>query len=198
MGNIRGHKELQVRQDAMEVENLAMDLKKINYYKAGFMVLLAVYGIVCAWDPTEQGMLDRVNLVIHEAGHLLFSWFGEFIGICGGTIGQLFVPVAFTVYFFVRREFFSSMVTLFWTGQNFFGISVYVKDAQAMDLPLLSIGGGDSIHDWNYILTRLGLLRWDHGIGNAIYILGIVIIAGAAIAGMYYSIEREEPAISKT
>jgi len=169
----------------------SMDLKRINYFKAGFTVLMALYGLSCAWSPAESGMLDRVNLVIHEAGHLFFSWFGEFIGVLGGTVGQLFVPVAFTIYFSMRREFFSSSVTLFWTGENFFGISVYVKDAQAMELPLLSIGGGDSIHDWNYILSRIGLLRWDHAIGNFFYLSGIVIITAAVLLGFYRSVERD-------
>ncbi len=170
-----------------------MDLKKLNYLKAGFMAVLAVYGFLCAWDTSEQGMLDRVDLVIHEAGHLFFSWFGEFVQVAGGTIGQLFVPAAITAYFFIRREFYSSAVSLFWTGQNFFWISVYVKDAQAMDLPLLSIGGGDdTIHDWNYILSRLGLIRWDHAIGSAFYVIGVLIITASVTWGFYHSIERDE------
>jgi hypothetical protein len=168
-------------------------MKKINYLKLGFTLLMAVYGIICAHDVNSFHVLDRVNLIAHEAGHLFFSWFAEFIHIIGGTIGQFFVPVAFTVYFFVRREFYSSAVTLFWTGQNFLGISVYVKDAQAMALPLLSIGGGeDVIHDWNYILSRLGFLRWDQTIGNMVYMTGIVIIIASVVWGFYHSIEREE------
>jgi hypothetical protein len=170
-----------------------MDLKKINYSKAGFTGLMLVYGFLCARDTSESGMLDRVNLVIHESGHLFFGWFGEFIGVIGGTVGQLFVPVAFTVYFFIQREFFSSAVSLFWSGQNFFWISVYVKDAQAMALPLLSVGGGeDTIHDWNYILTKIGLLRWDQVIGTTVYITGIIIIAVSVVWGFYHSIERDE------
>jgi hypothetical protein len=170
-----------------------MDLKKINYLKAGFTGLILVYGFLCAWNTSESGMLDRVNLVIHEAGHLLLGWFGEFVGVIGGTVGQLFVPAAFTVYFFIKREFYSSSVTLFWTGQNFFSISVYVKDAQAMALPLISVGGGeDTIHDWNYILTKLGLLRWDQAIGNIVYLTGVIIIAASVVWGFYHSIERDE------
>lgn len=166
-------------------------VNRINYLKAGFIVLLAIYGFKCAYDAESTHFLDRVNLVAHEAGHLLFSYFGEFIMVIGGTIGQLFVPLAFTVYFFLRREFFSSAVTLFWTGQNLFAISVYVKDAQAMALPLVSIGGGeDTIHDWNYILTRLGLLRWDRAIGSMVYLFGIVIIIASVLYGFYHSLDR--------
>jgi len=168
-------------------------MKKINYFKIGFTVLMAVYGIICAHDVNSFHTLDGVNLVAHEAGHLFFIWFGEFIHVIGGTIGQLFVPAAFTVYFFVRREFYSSAVTLFWTGQNFLGISVYIKDAQAMALPLISVGGGEEVvHDWNYILSRLGLLRWDQAIGNTVYVSGIVIMIVSVIWGLYHSVEIEE------
>jgi hypothetical protein len=171
-----------------------MDLKRINYPKAGFTGLILVYGFLCAWNTPESGMLDRVNLVIHEAGHLLFGWFGEFVMVIGGTVGQLFVPIAFTVYFFIQREFYSSSVSLFWTGQNFFSISVYMKDAQAMALPLVSVGGGeDTIHDWNYILSKIGLLRWDQVIGTIAYLTGILIITASVVWGFYHSIERNEP-----
>jgi hypothetical protein len=167
-------------------------LKNINYLKAVFALLMAVYGIICALNPSDFHFLDRVNLIAHEAGHLLFGWFGEFIMVLGGTIGQLFVPAAFASYFYLRREFFSAAVTLFWTGQNFFNISVYAKDAQAMDLPLVSIGGGDAIHDWHYILTKLGLLRWDQAVGNMLYGIGVVIIIAAVVWAFYCSFQKEE------
>lgn|SRR5574341_10331 len=167
-------------------------MKKINYLKAGFAAVMAVYGFVCAGDATESRFLDRVDLTAHEAGHLLFSWFGEFLQVMGGTIGQLFVPLAFTVYFFLRREFFSSAVALFWTGQNLFNISVYIKDAQAMMLPLISVGGEDTVHDWNYFLSNFGLLRWDQAIGNIVYASGLFLIAVSVVAGFYFSIDRED------
>lgn len=168
-------------------------MKRINYLKAGFTALMAVYGIVCALDVTVVRFLDRVDLVAHEAGHLLFGYFGESCMVLGGTVGQLFVPVAFTVYFAARREFFSGSVTLFWTGQNLFNISVYIRDAQAMALPLVTIGGGeDAIHDWNYILASLGFLRWDHAIGIGIFVLGLLICISSVLAGFYFSFSATE------
>jgi hypothetical protein len=166
-------------------------MKKANYVKLVFAVLMAVYGMLCAKDLPEAGMLDRVNLVAHEAGHLLFSWFGEFIQVIGGTLGQLFVPAAFVVYFYFRQELFSSAVALFWTGQNFFGISVYIKDAQAMDLPLVSVGGGDdTIHDWNYILSKLGILRHDQGLGHTAVVIGVIIMILSVVWAVYSSFEE--------
>lgn len=116
--------------------------RKLNYAKAGFAGLLAIYGFICARSADEGSFLDRVDLIAHEAGHLLFGYFGEFMLVIGGTMGQLLVPAGFAVYFATRREFFSSMVALFWVGQNLLNISVYVKDAAAMELPLASLGAG--------------------------------------------------------
>jgi len=165
---------------------------KINYLKAGFIALLAAYGIVIARDVGEFRFLDNVDLIPHEAGHMLFSWFGEFIMIIGGTMGQLFVPVAFGVYFYLREERFSMSVVLFWLGQNFINVARYVKDAQAMEMPLVSMGGGDSIHDWNYILLSLNVLRHDQAIGNVVLVLGLLIMALSVVLGFYYSVDRDE------
>ncbi len=170
-------------------------MKKTNYMKASGAVLLAVYGIMLAHDVSEYRFLDRVDLAAHEAGHLLLSWFGERLMVTGGTLGQLFVPTAFTVYFFLRRELYSAAVTLFWVGQNLFNISVYIKDAQAMALPLVSVGGGeDSIHDWNYILSGLGLLRHDQAVGTLAYLLGLVIIIASVFCCGYLSFQNEQTA----
>jgi len=168
-------------------------MKKINFLKLGFIAALAVYGLVLVRSVEGYGFLDRVDLIAHEAGHMLFSWFGEFLMVAGGTIGQLAVPIAFTVYYFFRKEMFSAAVTLFWVGQNFFNISVYVKDAQAMALPLVSIGGGnDTIHDWNYLFHKFNLLRHDQGIGSMFFGVGFIVMVTAVVLGFYYSVNREE------
>jgi hypothetical protein len=168
---------------------------KINYLKASGAALLAIYGIVLARDVSEYRFLDRVDLVAHEAGHLLLSWFGERLMVMGGTLGQLFVPTAFTVYFFLRRELYSAAVTFFWIGQNLFNISVYIKDAQAMVLPLVSVGGGgDSIHDWNYMLSGLGLLRHDQAVGTMVYLIGCAIIISSVFSFGYLAFHDEQEA----
>ena len=165
--------------------------KTLNLLKAGFALLLAIYGVICML--AEQGtFLDRVDLIAHEAGHLLFGYFGEFMMVIGGTLGQLLVPAGIVFYFVVRQEFYSSSVVLFWLGQNMFNISVYIKDAAAMDLPLVSIGGGDAIHDWNWLLLKFNVLAWDRQIGNFVFGLGTLIIAVSVLLGFYFSYSDAE------
>ena len=168
-------------------------MKRINYGKAGLTAAMAVYGIICARDVTISRFLDRVDLIVHEAGHLFFSWFGEFVQVMGGTIGQLLVPLGIAGYFFFRKEQFSFSIVLFWIGQNLFNISVYVKDAQEMVLPLVSIGGGeDTLHDWNYLLLHTGLLRWDQQIGSFVYGLGLLVMTASVVMAGYWAFERTE------
>lgn len=164
--------------------------KKFNYPKAGFALLLAVYGVVCALSVDEGTFLDRVDLIAHEAGHMLFGWFGEFMMVIGGTLGQLLVPAGIAVYFVTRREFFSSAVALFWVGQSLLNVSNYVKDAAAMELPLVSLGGGDSIHDWNWLLLKFNVLAYDQLIGTIVYVQGVLTMAAAVALGFYFSFGR--------
>ncbi len=70
---------------------------------------------------------------------------------------------------------------MFWAGQNLINISVYMKDAVEMKLPLL--GGGE--HDWNFIFTRLNLLSQTQLLGSLCYLSGLAIIIIAGIFGLY-------------
>lgn len=168
-------------------------LMTVNLVKAGFTFLVAVYGIICA-DAGAGHLIDGANLVIHEAGHLLFGYMGQTTGVLGGTIAQLLIPLAFTVYFFRQGSRHSASVTLFWSGQNLFNISVYIKDAPLMELPLLSIGGGEAIHDWNFLLLKAGILASAQTMGNLAYCLGAVTVTASVVLGFIFSIEREPAA----
>jgi hypothetical protein len=147
--------------------------------KVALIVILAVYGFVTLGDPSHFRLLDNVDLAIHEAGHVFFSPFGEFIGFLGGTLMQLIVPTTFLGYFLYHGDRYASAVLLWWVGQNLWNISVYLKDARSMELPL--VGGGE--HDWAYILGELGWLQRDQSLGNALFAMGVVLYAGSIMWG---------------
>jgi hypothetical protein len=158
---------------------------RINYLKAGFVGIIGVYGILCALSPSTYRWLDLVNLVFHEAGHAVFGFFGDFLGILGGSLMQVLVPSIATGHFLLYGQRWSGMVTLFWVSQSLFNVSVYVKDARAQALPLL--GGDGVIRDWSWLLGRLGLLSWDQVIGGAIYTMGLLVLAVSILGGLYFS-----------
>ena len=147
--------------------------------------LASVYFLWCAATPYEWKFLDGVNLIIHEAGHMVFMPFGEFMMIAGGSLFQVIMPAAFVYYFFRECKFFSASLVLFWVGQSLINVSVYANDAQAMNLPLL--GGGDAIHDWNYLLSVTGLLPQTDLISGLIRASATLTIVGAAILSFAYA-----------
>ena len=63
--------------------------------RLALLAFLAIYGFVALRTPDEFRLLDSVDLAIHETGHLVFAPFGEWMGMAGGTIFQLLVPIAF-------------------------------------------------------------------------------------------------------
>ena len=162
---------------------------RLNYFKAGFILAVGLYGVVCAVNPKTYRFLDRVDLVFHEAGHLIFGLLGEFIGVLGGSLMQVLIPAIVTGYFIRYNQRWSGMVTLFWVGQSLFNVSVYVKDARAQALPLL--GGEDVLHDWNWLLAKLHLLRWDQAIGALIYMAGLLAVVASVVGGLYFSLEDQ-------
>jgi hypothetical protein len=127
-------------------------------------------------------LIDGVNLVIHEAGHLIFRPFGEFMMIAGGSLFQVIMPSLFVGYFWHQRKFYSAALVLFWVGESILNVSVYAGDSLVLQLPLL--GGQDSVHDWNYMLSAMNLLPATAKIAGAIRLLGTLAIILAA-AGSY-------------
>lgn len=176
-----------------------MKTLSISVPKAIGALILLFYGAYCAIRPTEWHFIDGVNLVAHEAGHMLFGWFGEFPGIAGGTIAQLFVPAAFAVYFYLQDTRYSATIPLFWLGQSMINVSVYVKDARAMELPLVSIGGGgDPIHDWHWMLSKFGLLARDQMVGNLFLGTGVLIMLAAATCAFLLALNKPDEADGPT
>ncbi len=117
------------------------------------------------------GILDGANLIFHEAGHILFSPFGDFMQYLGGSLMQVAIPVTCAVYFWLHEQRGSAAVALFWAGESLTNVAIYVADARRMELPLI---GGD--HDWNYLLDRLNLLNQADSLGRFVFVLGTITI----------------------
>ncbi len=136
---------------------------------------LIIFPIALYWtlNRGEYTLIDNVNLVIHEAGHLFFRLFGKFIYTLGGTLMQIILP-SLIVWTFLKNNYRTGVqFSLLWLGQNFINISVYAADAQARKLPLL--GGKKVYHDWHYMLTELGILEYDYLVGYFFYSVAIII-----------------------
>ncbi|MBD1909539.1 MULTISPECIES: hypothetical protein [unclassified Leptolyngbya] len=168
---------------------------KFNYPKLALISLLAFYGLFCARDYNFDdfvngtnplmGFIHGVNLIFHEAGHTIFSMFGQLIHLLAGSAMQIAVPAFMSGYFFFTRQSYAGAVALCWVGENFWDVSIYIKDAQEQALPLL--GGENVLHDWHFILVMLWQLKNDDAIGNTAYGIGTLIYAFAVFLGIFYA-----------
>ncbi|HUL15365.1 MAG TPA: hypothetical protein VLV88_05165 [Terriglobales bacterium] len=157
---------------------------------------LAAYTLFLIYALTDRSgflFLDFANLMIHECGHPLFSWFGYTIMIMGGTLAELLVPLACAAYFFVKRDVPGLAFCGFWFFENFLYIGVYMADARAQALPL--VGSGD--HDWAILFGKWGLMLQDQKIGHATRFLGwmgmLAVVGWLAWRGWHDWRELAEP-----
>lgn len=137
-------------------------------------------------DPMYASILGPLNLGIHELGHIIFGFMGQFLGVAGGTIFQLFVPI-FAVFNFSRQnDFFSIALSFGWLSTNLFSVATYVADARALELPLVSPFAGDSVvHDWEYLLSTMNVLEYDMVIGSIFRVLAVISMLVCFIAGAW-------------
>ncbi len=142
------------------------------------------------------GILDGANFIFHEAGHVLFSFFGEFLQILGGSLTQVAIPVMCTGYFARQHQAAAAAVTLLWTGESITHVAIYIADARVMGLPLH--GGEGVIHDWNYLLGQLNLVNHAESLGRLAFAVGAVAILSAlGLLAIDFVSRRTRPARSE-
>ena len=151
--------------------------------------MASVYFLSVVISPERWTFLNYVNLIFHEAGHVLFIPFGYFLTIAGGTLLQLIIPAVLAGYFFVKRNVFAAALLLFWLGQSLLDVHVYASDALVMKLPLL--GGDNAGHDWNIMFIHLGLLGKADAVAGVIRILGTVVILLATYFSLKTAIRKD-------
>ena len=148
------------------------------------IVLLAFAGYVLRslLNPSLYVLLDYANLALHEGGHVFFSPFGDVMTIMGGSLMQVLMPIGIAIESELRRkERFGAGMVLLWAAESMANVSVYIADARARDLPLLT-DDPDS-HDWWQLLGRWNMLSKDHQIAGYVTTAAwMVFFAGIVLA----------------
>jgi hypothetical protein len=130
-------------------------------------------------DMEMPHLMDYPFMQIHAGGHALFRVFGLTAAVAGGTFLQLFVPLALGFYFIRQRQPLGAALCMFFFFEQFLPIARYMADAQAQQLPWISIGRYESvIHDWNYLFTQLGVLSYDMVIADIVRSIGSLGMIG--------------------
>jgi hypothetical protein len=160
--------------------------QSISWVKAAGTVLVGGYFLQCALRPDDWHLIDNFDLIIHEAGHSIFAFFGDFIHVAAGSGFQVILPLIFVLYFYLyMKDNYSGSLLLTLVGYNLVNVSVYARDAIVMDLPLL--GGDGVMHDWNYLLTMTHVLPQTYRIASLISGVGFLIIVIGIVLSFYFS-----------
>lgn len=144
-----------------------------------------MYGWARLRNAEHWDLLDDVNLAVHEAGHVFFGPLGDHVGVLGGSLFQVLVPLAFVIYFLVRRDMFAGSVVMAWLGASLGNVALYIGDARAQELPLL--GGENVIHDWWYLLIEWDLLPQDLVIARWVRMAGALAFIAAVTGGLLFA-----------
>jgi hypothetical protein len=171
----------------------------IRWSRVVLVLGLALWTVQFARTPlsadANESFLHLPDLIFHEAGHIIFSPFGRFMTVLGGSLLQVLIPIIAAVSFVRQEEPFGTAVCAWWAGQNFVDLAPYIADARALRMTLLGGRTGAEVegHDWEFILTQLGLTHLDRQIGMTAYGLGLLIMIGA-LAFAVRTILRNETA----
>ena len=157
-------------------------------------ILLLYFGLsyIAAPIPRSQvpptlvhRLIQLVDLVFHEAGHVLFMILSDLLHTLGGSFMQVAVPMVCALAFIgPYRDPLGAAFATWWTGQSLIDLAPYIDDARAQRMILLGgITGQDApgAHDWNVILADFGLLEYDHTLAQWAHLGGSLLIATAIL-----------------
>ena len=137
----------------------------------------------------NASFMHNINLVFHEAGHVIFRLFGNFMAILGGSLLQLLVPlIVILVFIFKHRDNFAASIGLWWLAQSMMDLVPYLYDARSQEMWLLGgVRGKDmpGIHDWNNILSRLDLLEYDYALATVVMVVAVGLMILSFVWGAW-------------
>jgi hypothetical protein len=148
-------------------------------------------------DLNGDYALHSVHLVFHEAGHVIFGFFGnEFMTVLGGSLLQVLMPLIwFVAARFWGKDAFAGALCLWLMGHSLVDVSPYINDARSLQMTLIGGVTGREVegHDWEYILTEMNLLRRDVFIARDVLAAGRWVMAiGLAWAALVLAVEMRK------
>jgi len=139
-------------------------------------------------DPDYGSIFSGIIFGSHEFGHLFFAPFGQLLMVAGGSLMQLLMPIGAGALLLARRDWYGTAVAGCWLSFSLSNLAVYIGDAVAQDLPLVSFSPDGGEHDWYYLLNRFNLLSYDLHIAMLTRRLAFAVLAASFIWGLWIAL----------
>lgn len=169
-----------------------------RWTRTALLAGLAIWTWQFARTPISPDAMDSwlhlPDLIFHEAGHFIFAMFGQFMTVLGGSLLQFLIPVIAAIQFIRQHEPFGAAICAWWAGQNLVDLAPYIADSRSLQIVLIGGKTGAEVegHDWEFILTQLGIVHLDQSIGRWVHAVGILIMIGALAAGTRTLLRKSE------
>jgi hypothetical protein len=161
------------------------------YWRAALLIAFLAWGVRLAaldYRTGEMGasFMHAILLPIHEAGHILFMPFGQFMTTLGGSLFQLLLPLIVAgALLWQNRDAIGAALGVWWCGTSLMDLAAYIYDAKHPQLILLGgHTGEDGPHDWIYLLGVFGKVEQAQRYGFIAHRLGAVLMLLAIAGGL--------------
>jgi len=151
--------------------------------RVALLGVFALWGLRLCWLDYRDGemMTSFIHgplLVFHEAGHVLFRLFGEWVTVLGGSLFQVLLPLVLSgALLWKNRDPFGAAIGLWLAGVSVMDVAPYMYDAWEPRLTLLGGGtGNDTFHDWIYLFDSMNQLHHAQRIGAITHAVGVGIV----------------------
>lgn len=161
-------------------------MKTVGVLKVIIGFFLSISAIKQVFEHETWWFIQNVNLIFHEAGHVIFMFFGETLNIFGGSLLEILIPILVTIHFYQSGQFFSASCTSWWMATAFLSVAIYAGDAQERLLPLIT--RDVSTHDWYNLLLKYNLLKYDDWFG---YLFTLCALASVFLLGYFLSKDKQ-------
>jgi hypothetical protein len=139
-------------------------------------------------DPDYSSLFSGVIFGSHEFGHLFFAAFGEFMTVAGGSLMQLLVPIGAAAALVYFGDYFGVAAAGCWLSMSLSNLAVYIGDAVAQELPLVSFSPDGGEHDWYWLLSRFNWLGYDLRIAAYVRATAGLVLVLSILLGIWLCI----------
>ncbi len=142
---------------------------------------------------TLHNLFSNANLIVHEAGHgvCYILHCPQFFTAMNGTNFQLLLPLFFIYYYHKRDNNILVGLGFIWLAQNLIYVAWYMSYAQTPNAYPFFLGEGT--HDFWYMFSELGVLKYDWLISGIFRTIAVIILYGAYFYLLFASFFQSNP-----
>ena len=151
------------------------------WWRALLFILLASQVLRPLRERGDWTVFSGIIFGAHEFGHLFFSFAGEWIGIAGGSLMQLLIPIGAAAVVYRSGDWFGIAACGVFLATSMAELSWYIADARNEMMDLVSFSPDGAVHDWNYLLGTLGWLEHDIALGRFMRLLAWIVLLASGL-----------------